>query len=376
MKILSLFANIGIAEARLNELEDAEVVVANELVPRRASLYQQIYPYSRMICGNILNPDTVSNVCRESMRRGVDVIMATPPCQGISTAGKMLDGDERNSLTVPVIRITEKLRPRYVLIENVPGYVSTRIEYSGESRLITDIIREHLGNEYHISINVVDMSDYGVPQTRKRTIVLLSRNDQPVWNLPAMYPHKVTMREAIGDIPVIDPFVKDLTPYEFHRLFPRYESRKKAALAVSRWNIPPAHVYRQVLAMQHTPTGGTAFDNPPEYRPAKKDGTPAKGFRNTYMRQRWDMPAYTVTMANRKISSQGNVHPGRPLGRDKDGSRIYSDPRVLTLYELMRVMTIPDSWPLPDSADEPFVRSVIGEGIPPLFTKQLFSMIR
>lgn len=230
MKILSLFANIGIAEARLNELEDAEVVVANELVPRRASLYQQIYPYSRMICGNILNPDTVSNVCRESMRRGVDVIMATPPCQGISTAGKMLDGDERNSLTVPVIRITEKLRPRYVLIENVPGYVSTRIEYSGESRLITDIIREHLGNEYHISINVVDMSDYGVPQTRKRTIVLLSRNDQPVWNLPAMYPHKVTMREAIGDIPVIDPFVKDLTPYEFHRLFPRYESRKKGSV--------------------------------------------------------------------------------------------------------------------------------------------------
>lgn len=376
MKILSLFANIGIAEARFNELEDAEVVVANELVSKRASLYQQIYPHSHMICGDILNPNIVSHVCKESTRRGVDVIMATPPCQGMSTAGKMLEEDERNSLTVPVIRITEKLRPRYVLIENVPGYVSTRIEYNGESRLITDIIRERLGSEYHVSINVLDMSDYGIPQTRKRTIVLLSRNDQPVWNLPTIHPHKVTMREAIGDIPVIDPFVKDLTPHEFHCLFPHYESRKKAALAVSRWNIPPTHVHRRVLTMQHTPTGGTAFDNPPEYRPAKKDGTPAKGFRNTYMRQRWDMPAYTVTMANRKISSQGNVHPGRPLGRDKDGNRIYSDPRVLTLYELMRIMTIPDSWPLPDSVSEPFIRSVIGEGIPPLFTKQLFGMIR
>lgn len=55
MRILSLFANIGVAEARLNEVDGVDVVVANELVPRRAKLYQRIYPRSNMICGDILD---------------------------------------------------------------------------------------------------------------------------------------------------------------------------------------------------------------------------------------------------------------------------------------------------------------------------------
>ena len=55
--------------------------------------------------------------------------------------------------------------------------------------------------------------------------------------------------------------------------------------------------------MQHTPSGQTAFDNE-VYYPVKADGKPVKGFRNTYKRQNWDTPAYTVTMDNRKISSQ------------------------------------------------------------------------
>lgn len=80
-------------------------------------------------------------------------------------------------------------------------------------------------------------------------------------------------------------------------------------------------------------------------------------------------------MDNRKISSQNNVHPGRLIGNDKSGDVIYSDPRALTLFELMRVMSLPDDWPLPKNAPETFVRSVIGEGIPPLFVKKVFDQI-
>src|SRR5699024_12749044 len=73
---------------------------------------------------------------------------------------------------------------------------------------------------------------------------------------------------------------------------------------------PPDHVKRQVAAMQHTQTSRTAYDNVKHY-PKKEDGKRVKGYRNTYKRQNSSTPAYTVTMDNRKISSQENVHPGR-----------------------------------------------------------------
>ena len=127
--------------------------------------------------------------------------------------------------------------------------------------------------------------------------------------------------------------------------------------------------------MMYTPTGQTAFDNPMEHRPMKTDGSLVRGYHNTYKRQNWDTPAYTVTMDNRKISSQNNVHPGRLVGQDENGENIYSDARTLTLYELMRVMSIPEEWNVPMNTDEAFLRRIIGEGIPPLFMRKLFAQI-
>ena len=80
-------------------------------------------------------------------------------------------------------------------------------------------------------------------------------------------------------------------------------------------------------------------------------------------------------MDNRKISSQNNVHPGRYIGKDENGDDLYSDARALTLFELMRVMSLPDNWPLPDDVNVAFVRSIIGEGIPPMFVKKVFERI-
>lgn len=375
MRILSLFANIGVAEARLNEINNVEVVVANELIQRRATLYQRIYPQSTMICGNILDQSVYNEIIQVSKQLGVDVVMATPPCQGISTAGQQIEGDERNSLTIPALHSILDLKPRYAVLENVPGYLKTAIDFAGEIRLIPDIIKQTLESNYEMSFNIIDTSDYQVPQVRERAIVLLSRRDQPVWQLPQKSKIKVTMRDAIGDLPMIDPFVKDLAPSDFLRLFPKYEERKEKALEISQWNMPPVHIYRQVLAMQHTPTGHTAFDNP-VFKPIKANGDFVKGYHNTYKRQNWDTPAYTVTMDNRKISSQNNVHPGRLLYHDKQNGDIYSDPRALTLYELMRIMSLPEKWPIPSDTQEAFLRRIIGEGIPPLFVKQLFEMIQ
>ena len=374
MNVLSLFSNIGVAEARFCELNNVKVVVANELVPRRAKLYKELYPNTNMICGDILDKNIFDEIYNACIKSSVDVIMATPPCQGISTAGQKIEGDERNNLTIPALDMIKMLHPRYAILENVPGYISTYIEYNNVKRLIIDIIKDFLVKDYNISINLINTDNYGVPQTRERAIILLSRKDQKLWELPPVINKKVTMADAIGNIPVIDPYIKDLPYEEFIKLFPHYEERKTEALKISEWNIPPVHVLRQVRTMQYTPTGKTAFDNE-IFKPVKANGEFVRGYHNTYKRQNWDTPAYTVTMDNRKISSQNNVHPGRVIGKDKDGHIMYSDARALTLYELMLIMSIPKDWPIPHGTQEAFLRRIIGEGIPPLFTKQLFKMI-
>ena len=376
MRIVSLFANIGVAEACLNQLEGANVVVANELLTRRAALYQRIYPESEMICGDITEEHVYQQILRACKEKRVDTVMATPPCQGMSTAGQKIKFDERNSLVMYAIKLIHDVNPKYVVIENVTDFIITPIMYHGKETLLPDVIRQELNGTYDIDIHTIDTDDYGVPQTRARMIILMTRHGvRKKWKLPPIEKEKVTMEDAIGDIPTIDPFVKDLTTEEFHRLFPHYEERRLRALSISPWNIPPVHVWRQVKAMMYTPTGQTAFDNPQQYRPIKVDGSFVRGYHNTYKRQNWNTPAYTVTMDNRKISSQNNVHPGRLVGQDQNGDNVYSDARTLTLYELMRVMSIPDDWNIPKGTDEAFLRRIIGEGIPPLFMRKLFAQI-
>ena len=376
MRIVSLFANIGVAEACLNELDNAHVVVANEWLPRRAALYHAIYPETNMICGDITDQTVYQQILQACRRERVDTIMATPPCQGMSTAGQKIKFDERNSLVMHAIRLIHDINPRYVIIENVPDFIITPIMYHGIETMLPDVVSQELQDNYDIDIHTIDTDDYGVPQTRDRMIILMTRHDvRKKWSLPPKDNHKVTMEEAIGDLPSIDPFVKDLNPEQFHVLFPLYEERRQRALEISPWNIPPVHVWRQVKAMMYTPTGQTAFDNPMEHRPMKIDGSLVRGYHNTYKRQNWDTPAYTVTMDNRKISSQNNVHPGRLVGQDENGENIYSDARTLTLYELMRVMSIPEEWNVPMNTDEAFLRRIIGEGIPPLFMRKLFAQI-
>jgi DNA (cytosine-5)-methyltransferase 1 len=193
--------------------------------------------------------------------------------------------------------------------------------------------------------------------------------------MPAHDDKLVSLEDAIGHLPSLDPYVKDLNEADRNALFPEYESKLLAAQKVSPWHKPPVHISRQVITMMHTPTGKTAFDNE-KYKPTKADGSIVTGYKSTYRRLRWCDPASTVTMDNRKISSQNNVHPGRYIGTDLNGDPLYSDARALSLFELMRVMSLPDWWPLPLDADEAFVRSIIGEGIPPLFVKKVFENIK
>lgn len=377
LNAVSLFANVGVAEAYFDKV-GVNVVVANEIDPERARFYNHLYPTTDMVVGDITSKSIQDEIVSKSVAHNVELLIATPPCQGMSTAGKKEEFDPRNSLICCAVEIVKRLNPKFIMLENVPEQLLTRVNVNDELLLIPDYLHKQLGDEYFFADEVViDTSNYGIPQSRQRAIFLLTRKDMGfVWQMPCKSSKKVTMKDAIGDLPILDPYVRDIDYQDMLKLFPHFEDRKKKALEISKWHYPPTHIYRQVYALMHTPSGQTAFNNKEDFRPKKADGTFVKGFKNTYKRQEWNKPACTITMYNRTIGSQNNVHPGRPIGVDNDGNPLYSDARVLTVYEIMIIMSLPKNWNIPEWASESFIRSVIGEGIPPLMTKKIIEVLQ
>ena len=122
MNVLSLFSNIGVAEAYLDRI-GFPVKVANELDPKRAKLYQDIYPSTKMICGDITAEQTIEKIIQEGKNAKVDIVMSTPPCQGMSTAGRQHKDDPRNLLFLYAVQVIKAICPKYFLFENVPGFL-------------------------------------------------------------------------------------------------------------------------------------------------------------------------------------------------------------------------------------------------------------
>ena len=367
LKGLSLSANVGVAETYLSQL-GIEIVVANELEPKRAEFYSHLYPNTNMIVGDITDKKISDKIVEASINEKVDFLIATPPCQGMSLAGKMDKFDKRNQLIYYAIEIIKKIKPKYILLENVPQLLKTKIKVGNDIISIPEYIHKELDNYYNFANqNLVSAMDYEVPQMRKRNIFLLSRKDMNyIWQMPNKK-ERITLKDAIYDLPSVDPLLKEGLE-ETIKLFPDYLEKKEKAEKISKFHRPPVHAKKHVIAMMHTPSGCTAFDNI-EYYPKKDDGTRVNGHYNTYRRYDWNKPARTITQNNGVISSLCCVHPGKPY--IKNNETLYSDPRCLTLYELFIVFSLPKDWNVPDWADERFIRQVIGEGIPPMLIKNI-----
>lgn len=370
IKALSLFSNVGISEAYFKQI-GIDVLIANEIDEKRCQFYSEIYKNVDVICGDITKKEIKETIISKSLNKNIDLIMATPPCQGMSTAGKMDKNDSRNALICHAVEIIKNIKPKYIFFENVPEQLKTKINIDCKPTLIPDYLHDEFDNDYIFNNHfIINAADYGVPQLRDRAIILLVRKDiGKQWNFPKPNKKRISLEEAIGYLPSLDPEISDMTLEETLKIFPDFLKKKEEGLKISQWFYPPSHPYRQIYSMMHTPSGKSAFSNEDKFKPKKIDGTNVKGFANTYKRQDWDKPAYTITMFNRTIGSQNNVHPGRFIGKDENGYALYSDPRVLTIFELMIVTSLPKNWPIPNWASDHFIRAVIGEGVPPLLTK-------
>lgn len=268
----------------------------------------------------------------------MDFILATPPCQGVSLIGKNKSNsdmikDPRNFLIFHVFDIIDTIHPKIVVFENVDRFLDMRFPFENGLYNIEYIIRKKYGSQFSINVNVYNAMYYGVPQSRKRTIIVMTTK-----NYIFTEPKKqkiITVREAIGSLPSLEAGQKSNIK--------NHNARN--------------HIKAHIICMQHTPTGHSAFENK-IYFPKKKNGERLKGYLATYKRIEWDKPAPTITMRNDAISSQSNVHPGRLLPNG-----LYSDARVLTLRELFILSSMNPDLDVPSFASDIQIRSMVGEAI-------------
>ena len=127
---------------------------------------------------------------KKEIPKDIDVIFGCPPCQGFSRAGKRNANDPRNMLFKEYIRIISEIKPKYVVMENVEGFNDTKfydfIGITGKSYddkdgvLVPKILQNELNTIGYNTLEpkVLDASNYGVPQRRKRVIFIAYRSDQ------------------------------------------------------------------------------------------------------------------------------------------------------------------------------------------------------
>ena len=229
---VSLFASAGIAETLVHE-KLVNFVVANELDEERSKFYSYCYPETEMVCGDITNEDVRDSIVNKSIEKRVNFVLATPPCQGMSEAGKREEFDERNQLISYAVDCILRIKPDFAVIENVPQALTTKISIDGKVISIPDYLEEKLGRDYRFNDSkILRCKDYGVPQLRERCIFLLVKKSLGFsWNFPKTE-KEVTLKEAIGSLPSLDPLLREGLE-ETLKHFPNYLKKQEAGLAIS-----------------------------------------------------------------------------------------------------------------------------------------------
>lgn len=155
-----------------------------------------------VLCGDITNEKTKTQIINATKKEGVEIICGGPPCQGFSMAGFRSPDDPRNQLFRDFVDIVEIIQPKIVVFENVEGLLSYA---NGDT--YKEIL--HLFSElgYNCLGRLLNTSDYGVPQRRKRVIIICTRKDQE-FEPVQLFPRAITIDEsaktttfdAIGDL--------------------------------------------------------------------------------------------------------------------------------------------------------------------------------
>lgn len=300
-------------------------------------------------------------------KKKIDIICGGPPCQAYSIAGRVRDkdgmkNDYRNFLFEAYIRVVKQYNPKIIVFENVEGILSAIP--TGEK--ITDLIRSafsQIGYEIIDDLRtyaLLDLSDFGVPQVRRRVIIVGIRKDKPIDYqkiLVRFYNEilekykvskKLTVKDAIGDLPAIYPLKVPTKRIA-------YDNSNNINGHNSRYHSLRDQEIFNLLALdieQNT----NKFDSSDKLIQLYQEKTGKKTNVHKYHVLRWDKPSNTIP-AHLKKDGLRHIHPD-PLQK-----------RSITVREAARLQTFDDDYEFNESQVANY--EMIGNAVPPLFAEKL-----
>lgn len=306
----------------------------------------------------------VARVLERAGGRSPLVIVGGPPCQGFSTAGPRNVADPRNRLIFNYLELIARLKPRWFVFENVEGLLTS----NGGSDIVR-LAAELRDLGYAFRLEKVNFAGYGLPQTRKRVLIIGNRLGQ-FFDVPASVfsydsgkaksysrnPHGPSLFDAVADLP--DPAATDCAlPYGRDSRPTPYAANLRSSTGVVSHHVMPRKSDAAAIA-QHLRPGQTMKDLPEELqhesyrRRANRrvsDGTPTEkrgGAPAGFKRLRGELNALTITSA----APREFIHP--------------TANRALTLRECARLQSFPDDFHF--AGNTMSIARQIGNAIPPL----------
>lgn len=187
---ISLFSGSGGDTTGL-ESASYNVIAFSEHIRTFIETHEDMFPLSRLIChDNMTDIRHIPDQIFEQYRNRVGLIFAGFPCQGFSHAGKKRSDDPRNELVYEFVRVTKCVRPKWIIGENVSGLLSRKGIHpqTGQKVPVINIINSIFNDiGYSLTWNIVNATNFGIPQTRKRLIII--GHDNLLAHPDAVYPH-------------------------------------------------------------------------------------------------------------------------------------------------------------------------------------------
>lgn len=278
LKALDLFSGCGGLSTGM-KLAGFDVVGGVEIDALSAESYKLNYPDARLWIADIRQLDPAEVMAELGLReRELDLLAGCPPCQGFSTIRtrkkKIAAEDPRNALIADFLRFVRVMCPRAIMLENVPGLTSFD-GFKEVERLLTE-------GGYRCRHDVLDAANYGVPQRRKRFVLLGSRSGEIQFALPSK--KRKTVRDAIGGLAEVG-----LSGDPLHDVLEHRSDR----------------VVEMISCIPRD--GGSRADLPGRLQ--LRCHRDYEGFRDVYGRMAWDQVAPTITAGCINPSKGRFLHP-------------------------------------------------------------------
>lgn len=285
--------------------------------------YRLNHPNTAVFEGDIRDVDP-AEVKKILAGEPLHLLAGCPPCQGFSSMRRLNRRrsvrDDRNGLVLEYLRFVKALKPLTIMMENVPGLIN----YVLFKRVVKEL--ENMG--YHPKTKVVSIQEYGVPQRRKRLVMVGSLLGELETAKPTG--EKVTVRDMIGHLEAIGK-----TKDPVHKIVASHR----------------AEVMRRIKA---TPKNGGSRTDVPQFELAchKKDGV---GFNDVYGRLRWDDYSSTITGGCLNPSKGRFLHPEQN--------------RTISAREAALLQTFPSDYKFPEGISKTSISLLIGNALPPKFSR-------